>query len=151
MANRVLVICVCICIVGSSAAPASWLPCCCKAKQKAEHDGCSRSVCGLGAASPHTAECGDLVAPCCPVEDAHAPAGSLAPSCSSCRRLEQMRLVAAAGGAGGSDSVQPKLSFNSQPVQCDEKFLSLYHARASARSIPPLILKVNLEICSFLC
>ncbi len=149
MSSRVLVICMCICIVGSSAVPASWLPCCCKAKAKAVHDGCSRSLHERGAASAAMADCRDLAAPCCLSEDTGARDGSLTPSCSSCRCLEQMRLVGATGGAGGSDTVQP-ITFKAQPVHRDVEALLPHHRRASYSSIPPLILKANLKTCSFL-
>ncbi len=150
MTYRVLVIFMCICIVGINAVPASWLPCCCKAKQDVGLEGCSRSVHTRGAASTCMADCGERDAPCCVPEDRGASGGSLAPLCSSCRCIEQMKLVGATGGSGGSESVQPSQGFNSEPLERDESLLLPHHIGAPYLSIAPLILKANLKTCSFL-
>ena len=118
MFKRSLAIFVCISLLGVTAAPASWLPCCCKSKAKAGH--VEKSGLSCCAKKAQSASPGTLTAihTCCSAkanQTASCAKMALKKACPGCRCLEQMQIVALSGQSS-QDSSAPVASFSTDTV-----------------------------------
>jgi len=119
MLKRSLAIFVCISMVGLTAVPASWLPCCCKSKAKAGH--IQKSVVSSSTNKARFSSPGTLAAvhTCCSTKA--NPAAScearqvLKKSCPGCRCLEQMQIVTVAGQSS-YDSYSASTTFSTDRI-----------------------------------
>lgn len=106
MTQRAIIITLCICITGASVVPASWLPCCCKAKQVKSHEEASRTSCPSCNVPEDKPDGVEMHLYCCTRDDPKFESGVVTPACPNCRCHEQMRLVGLSPAADGESGLR---------------------------------------------
>jgi len=107
MFKRSLAILVCVSLLGVTAAPASWLPCCCKSKAKAGHVEKSGPSCCAKKAQSASPGALTAVHNCCSAkanQTASCAKMALKKACPGCRCIEQMQIVALSGQSSQDSS-----------------------------------------------
>ncbi len=116
MRQRAIILALCLCITGTSAFPASWLPCCCKSKRGVAYGYESQSSCPSCSVGHIKQDLVKKQSPCCTGSDSHCSSSSLGSICLTCRCHEQMRLVGVSQSADSQVHAKFETLSSSNPI-----------------------------------